>query len=109
MSKHTPGPWSEDGYGRIVDANNRFVAVDIRPSPRFTTDEMTDLNEPERMANIRLITAAPDLLAAVKAVSNACCSKEDLGDAVDTDTVTVELSVRQMRVVWAALRKVAGG
>ena len=68
-SKHTPGPWVEDGQtGSVwqgpgpVDRKNglRIAVVDIS----------TDRAEEDR-ANARLIAAAPELLAACKVLVDA--------------------------------------
>lgn len=63
MSKHTPGPWevSEDDPCEIESADGRFVAM-VLPAPELNWD----MNA-EREANARLIAAAPDLLAALRA------------------------------------------
>jgi hypothetical protein len=70
-SAHTPGPWrsegpDEDPYGEIgvfADAGSRLVCElwqDDAPVPDFNA---------EQRANARLIAAAPDLLAALKALT----------------------------------------
>ena len=64
MSKHTPGPWevSEDDPCEIQrEGNGDFVAM-VLPAPELGWD----MNA-EREANARLIAAAPDLLAALRA------------------------------------------
>ena len=64
MSKHTPGPWSQD-KGRCsncvyAESKSGFpVAKAMRYSPVF---------DKEYLANARLIAAAPDLLEACKAM-----------------------------------------
>jgi hypothetical protein len=67
---HTQGPWkayfyAKDSYGRIVatvganDGCNRICEITPIALP-----------ESEVEANVRLIAAAPDLLAALKAISD---------------------------------------
>lgn len=80
MSKHTPGPWklyriasdvvfvNEDriARGESIPAYNRKIAE----MPNWS-----DENYDEKMANARLITAAPELLEELKiAVMNCPCS-----------------------------------
>ena len=64
-TKHTPGPWTvHDSYGLCVSVDNHLVAEldwnprDGGPLPPYA----------ENRANARLIAAAPDLLAACKAM-----------------------------------------
>lgn len=70
MSKHTPGPWQDDAefpehlivpeYGRIwingYDSEGAPIHIGYVDGPRTV----------ERIANARLIAAAPDLLEALK-------------------------------------------
>jgi len=62
MSGHTPGPWEVDreqgGGGRFVRDRHRTLIADA-----FHKTVPID----ERAANARLIAAAPELLAALKA------------------------------------------
>lgn len=66
MSRHTPGPWSYAqhhlGDFRITDEADRVVAETRPPGNCNSTG-----NE---HANARLIAAAPDMLAAIKAIKN---------------------------------------
>ena len=74
MSGHTPGPW------RVTDEICRFSGGEvIRPNNGDGVDSpvafVCDFNrydrDEERQANARLIAAAPELLAAAKAVIRA--------------------------------------
>ena len=73
-SKHTPGPWSA-----YVDRSTKTIAVDIGPDPHggrpcivdWTGFDGCDLPLNQRIANARLIAAAPDLLEALKDMLNA--------------------------------------
>lgn len=55
---HTPGPWHYKLSGNVVDNRGARVA---------TASEVPGQDEMERLANARLIAAAPELLAALKA------------------------------------------
>ena len=64
-TQHTPGPWAVNPVGAVVDsfrATGEIVPVCALLWP-------TDVrSEDETEANARLIAAAPDLLAALKAL-----------------------------------------
>jgi Ser/Thr protein kinase RdoA (MazF antagonist) len=61
-TKHTPGPWSNDGdYIRAAAGNNRPDLVRIAEVFAGWTQEQTN-------ANARLIAAAPELLAALQEI-----------------------------------------
>jgi len=95
MSKHTPGPWRQQG----APNSHRVNAVSSGPvavaSERFMSRE-------ERIANARLIAAAPDLLAALKDWQELRDSEGDDGrDVVEW----IERVERQMR---AAIAKAEG-
>ena len=58
MSKHTPGPWTQDEYGDVITPNRKTLVTEgIALGGRST---------PETRANARLIAAAPELLAMLK-------------------------------------------
>jgi hypothetical protein len=62
MSAQTPGPWSRDNFGNLIDSDGhsilfRGVAM-VTSGPRVSEGE----------ANSTLISAAPDLLAALRAM-----------------------------------------
>jgi hypothetical protein len=59
--KHTPGPWTVNG----------LVVVSLSEDCVVHLPSMTDTPIDECRANARLIAAAPDLLAACKAVRDA--------------------------------------
>lgn len=67
MSAHTPGPW------KLGDENNACCDVDAGPV-RITLDRMDPftgkdvISREEMLANAHLVIAAPDLLAACRAV-----------------------------------------
>ena len=65
---HTPGPWAV-GYG------SKVVAVYMKPISEgwYVRDQVARFDrDAEGEANARLIAAAPDLLAALKALRNEC-------------------------------------
>ena len=64
MSAHTPGPWETEGpHGREVwgrDFTGAFKAI---------TDRVRGGSPEEAQANARLISAAPDLLEALREIA----------------------------------------
>lgn len=60
---YTPGPWkwfeTEDGQARVNPVDGGLVIAECRTRNPF---------DPEQQANARLISAAPDLLKALKMV-----------------------------------------
>lgn len=79
--KHTPGPWSRDKYGNLIDANGRNVLF------RSVSILCAGDGVAEAEKNTDLIAAAPDLLAALIGLDEAFCSinefstKEERHDA----------------------------
>jgi hypothetical protein len=63
MSKHTPAPWVITN-GRCIYGNGDF----IKP---FVASVEDDHNDAETAANARLISSAPDLLAALQDIVDA--------------------------------------
>lgn len=61
-AKHTPGPWTSDESATVMDSIGRCMI--FNPGP--TT------NNSERIANARLIAAAPDLLGSLQALKLVC-------------------------------------
>ena len=59
MSKHTPGPW-------MADSHYPSVSAPTAPNLALCNDHAIPMSE--RIANARLIAAAPDLLEALKEV-----------------------------------------
>jgi hypothetical protein len=95
MTKHTPGPWTIAKSGEHIE---------IRGNPQTTNMVNSDLarcggpkswlDESEVEANARLIAAAPDLLAACKAV---------------IVTLKIASEVDAIPQLLAAIRKAEGG
>ncbi|MEN6665525.1 MAG: hypothetical protein ABFD85_16170 [Phycisphaerae bacterium] len=65
MSGHTPGPWVYKGF--VVDSDFSGWRVYLPTKYRRVID-VEGTSAAEADANARLIAAAPDLLAALKAV-----------------------------------------
>ena len=58
-TKHTPGPWKEDGF-KITDSKGKLIC-------RVDSEGGSDAFD---MANARLIAAAPELLEGLKALAD---------------------------------------
>jgi len=69
-TKHTPGPWYIDGIGGIqMDGIRDGYMVNSAEHRRIAVIYgSSSVPRGERWPNVRLIAAAPDLLAAAKAV-----------------------------------------
>ena len=65
MAAHTPGPWRSDSpYVSAPSGEHRKIVADC--DQYFSDDECEYLSDDECEANIRLIAAAPELLAALE-------------------------------------------
>lgn len=69
MGAHTPGPWTVEPY-------TNFDKSIIVLEPRCAVDN-DDVDHAEAAANARLIAAAPNLLATVRAIRDAIASCGD--------------------------------
>ena len=68
MSEHTPGPWN------VFTSNEQWsigAKDDHLSHPEFEILRFGDTASPQDAANARLISAAPDLLAACRAFQNS--------------------------------------
>ena len=70
MSKHTPGPWHRNippasKYPTVWSGRNTHVAA-ISPGAHRRSGNGCTMSEEEQEANINLIAAAPEMLAALK-------------------------------------------
>lgn len=94
MGTHTPGPWKwDESYGAIVagEGPNMLVTPIWKSSPAWGYSE--------NIANARLIAAAPDLLAACKALLSR----------VDANGGTVRsITGEQIVAIRAAIAKAEG-
>lgn len=104
MRKHTPGPWT---YKRFcVHAQGIRISQSGYVGAASCSAEMAA--DQERIANARLISAAPDLLAACKEI---IAKMDSLGDypanliEPETDRVFAEYEFDDMR---AAIAKATG-
>lgn len=70
-NKHTPGPWRYVGHfgTHCLDSKGRCIADAPQPN---------GMSEEEGFANARLISAAPEMLAALEAVAASFDSKEKI-------------------------------
>lgn len=100
MNKHTPGPWT------IADDNGTDIGIIARKRGRggqmvamVTVDEDVPQDDDERLANARLIAAAPDLLS-------ACKRAVHLYDHDDATSVLEWVNSPEFR---AAIAKAEGG
>lgn len=69
MSAHTAGPWqvaSDGSLGTVETESGVVIAQAMQVRPRAQ-----DMKHVERMANARLIAAAPDLLKALRGMLSA--------------------------------------
>lgn len=74
---HTPGPWSRDKYGHIVDAKGDAVHF------RSVTISCAGNGIAEAERNTDLAAAAPELLAALTALLAMCERQADFNDDGD--------------------------
>lgn len=87
MSKHTPGPWCQDKWGSLQTADGRDVLL----RGVTTLGSGSDERIAEAEANTRLISAAPELLEALRellsvyegTVRSAHCQVEADNETVD--------------------------
>jgi hypothetical protein len=101
--KHTPGPWElawEQGKHGVVAsaAGGKLVAIIGNNTP-------DDGNEPIRLANARLIAAAPELLEAAKLVLAWYEAEEDFSKEPDFFK-RVEMCRQSEIAIRAAIAKV---
>ena|SRR5580765_6125700 len=95
--KHTPGPW---GAYNLSKGN---IAIETREGVRVA-NASGDTCDVE--ANARLIAAAPELLAALKAAYSALALIDDFGTATGENPDVQNAALDQAR---AAIAKAEGG
>ena len=76
--KHTPGPWhyvkrtcGDGGSGTVTGPDNRSI---------MACNNSVDRTKEEKLANARLIAAAPDLLEALREAADILSANCDCGD-----------------------------
>jgi hypothetical protein len=90
VAGHTPGPWSQDRYGNVIDAKGiQIIATGIALTTGYCSSD-------EPRANARLIAAAPDLLAVVKELeeSSSYWSEYDVPIGI-VDRIRAAISLAQ--------------
>ena len=104
--KHTPGPWMVREFNSDIQisANNFREPAIVRRIMGTSSDCQTALRA-EQVANARLIAAAPELLAALRAIDHAWTSDMPSGPQNP-------ILVKKWRQLWeqarAALAELAG-
>jgi len=97
-TRYTPGPWRyireaisgmQDGYNIMGNRSIPLIATAaIKPDGDELNGHEPAYKESEARANARLISAAPDLLAALKEaekhLSNICPNRYNGGEALST-------------------------
>ena len=104
-TKHTPGPWVIGaGYGRykteITGPGRAVGGVWTRRDAGALSDERRIEDDPEGIANARLIAAAPELLEALEAMNEAFRVDQTRFTAAQADAV---------RKMDAAIARATGG
>ena len=92
-AKHTPGPWE---FGPNHSSTGLAGQLVVRPAGEFPHGEWVadvgSMYDDHREANARLIAAAPDLLAALIAITTTRCDGMDItpiNDAWDMATAAI--------------------
>lgn len=87
MSKHSPGPWRAiESESSGTDRRHLQIAIRSESGHMFSLGSTTgDDRHQQRMADARLIAAAPDLLEALRR-----CLADDAGD-LEPETVHIAM------------------
>ncbi len=98
-AKHTPGPWE---FGPNHSSTGLAGQLVVRPAGEFPHGEWVadvgSMYDDHREANARLIAAAPDLLAALIAITTTRCDGIDItpiNDAWDMATAAIAKATGQ--------------
>ena len=88
MKSHTPGPWlvnfeqnkfdSRHSKVQVVDGSSASLNNGGLPLVLANVNAMPFNDESEPLANARLISSAPDLLAALESLAHPMADDEDL-------------------------------
>lgn len=99
QTQHTPGPWTEPRTYQNIDGKISMIAIygdhGKKTVYRMTGGELSAGVVEATLANARLIAAAPDLLAAHKAIA---------GMNVNNGTDHAQLSALFITISRAAIR-----
>jgi hypothetical protein len=102
---HTPAPWIACSVGDYGDYDGRCRVIlgdDLRIA-------VTLGDHDEGEANARLIAASPDLLEAVAPLDDAARDRSaDAPEWQDTDTVSIVVTIGDLRKARAAIAKARG-
>ena len=100
MSKHTPGPWV------VVDGHyscfKEVSGLSFKISAVMWASDLTDADYDKRSADLNLIAAAPDLLAALQNIANY--NSQTHPDSRDQAQILDE----NARIARAAIAKATG-
>lgn len=108
--KHTPGPWAIGRDDRPGMEWNNHIVQRLNPNIAvcFMTHSGSDDNS-EAESNATLISAAPDLLAAITRLANAAFARDTtMGDQCGLFAAQAELRDATL-VARAAIAKATGG
>lgn len=119
QTKHTPGPWqavngtdvftrlgARNAAGVKAAANDGWYIADCDRGPSSTEEGgEADIPYVEKLANARLIAAAPELL---EAMQQAFDFPPDFFDRSDDELEQITVSGRHLRMVRAAIAKATG-
>lgn len=97
---HTPGPWkviagdaAAPGLPVVVDANGLAVCRGV---------------DPDDVATIRAIAAAPELLENAQYVESCLPTERDLSDYADDEPIELCMTVKAIKDLRAAIAKAEG-
>lgn len=97
----TPGPWEEDGS--LITSETGFIFEAFMPY-----DELKAEATAEMAANIRLVTAAPDMLALIPElaayVSNELIRLKDLGADFEKEREAARATLEKANAVLGRIK-----
>jgi hypothetical protein len=96
--KHTPGPWTTDVHGFIYAAPDSELPDRTNQGASIVVAKVLKHSSGRPIANARLISAAPDLLAALQIMVNAA-------NVAEIDPLVMFASIEKAR---AAISKATG-
>lgn len=100
INKHTPGPWSVNSW----HGGGISITIGATGTPLIATAHLRDVSVNQLKANALLISAAPELLAALQEIDNwLVCS------AIATPEDMAQSFQHMQGVASAAIAKAKGG